>query len=102
MPAHIFMYFMAFSDTRLGLLSVLHQDTATENLEDSVRLEHRAYRLRVMYFTTELSMTSKNYKSVLHCVDGAQCICENIDSGQAAESVQADLDQNISAKDLCT
>ena len=52
--AHIFMYSLVFTSTRMGFWGVLLKDTPTKKiLEDPVLLEPRASRLRVTDLTTE-------------------------------------------------
>ena len=53
----LFMSFLGFTSTRLGLWSVLPKDTPTKNSEDPVRLEPRTPGLRVKHLTTEPSRT---------------------------------------------
>ena len=49
----VFMSFLGFTSTRLGIWSILPKDTPTKISEDPVQLEPRAPGLRVKHFTTE-------------------------------------------------
>ena len=53
----LFMSFLGFTSTRLGLWNVWHKDTPAKNSEDPVRLEPRTPGLRVKHFTTQLRRT---------------------------------------------
>ena len=56
----LFMSFLGFISTRLGLWSVLLKDTPTKNPKDPMRLDPRTPELRVKHFTTNPRRTLIN------------------------------------------
>ena len=65
----LFMSFLGFTSTRLGLQSVLPKDIPAKNPEDQVRLEPLAPGLQVKLFTNEphkIPWAKEEKQNVLH------------------------------------